>query len=184
MVSRASSPKTGFYLFYLGWVHQCCVLLCWLKHLQSSSIRFEPNSGGWSPISRSTFFRARYHSQYKQCICCNAPGCEIFQDTCYRQAWNIHLHRQHVEYWHNCSWVSSPGNWQDCRLIPHSNCSKGVRPEGIQVLFADERTAIGGPIAGDLNGDAHADLYLQLAPDSEQKSWLQTFVKGRGYVKF
>ena len=57
-------------------------------------------------------------------------------------------------------------------------------PKGFRFYFADERTPNGGPIADELNGDAHADLYLQLATDSEQKSWLQTFVKGQGYVKF
>jgi hypothetical protein len=34
------------------------------------------------------------------------------------------------------------------------------------------------------NGEAHASLYLDLAKDPEQRPWLQTFVKGTGYVDF
>lgn len=35
-----------------------------------------------------------------------------------------------------------------------------------------------------LSGPAHAEQYLQLAKDPEQKPWLQTFVEGQGYVEF
>lgn len=34
------------------------------------------------------------------------------------------------------------------------------------------------------NGAAHAALYLDLAQDSTQRHWLQTFVAGKGYKKF
>lgn len=35
-----------------------------------------------------------------------------------------------------------------------------------------------------LSGEAHADLYLELAKDPKQRPWEQTFVKDKGYVKF
>jgi hypothetical protein len=35
-----------------------------------------------------------------------------------------------------------------------------------------------------VDGQAHADLYLKLAEGKTQGPWLQTFVKGSGYVDF
>ncbi|KAI2625673.1 NAD(P)-binding protein [Hypoxylon sp. NC1633] len=50
--------------------------------------------------------------------------------------------------------------------------------------YADERLADGIYIGRHLNGDAHADNYLELAKDPKQRDWNYTFVKGKGYVKF
>ncbi|KAI1494072.1 putative short chain type dehydrogenase [Biscogniauxia mediterranea] len=50
--------------------------------------------------------------------------------------------------------------------------------------YGDERHADGTPMIGDLSGKAHADQYLELAKDAAQRPWQQTFVAGKGYVKF
>lgn len=36
----------------------------------------------------------------------------------------------------------------------------------------------------DLNGDAHGEVYLELAKDPKQRAWDYVFVKGKGYVEF
>ncbi|KAI1640670.1 putative short chain type dehydrogenase [Biscogniauxia mediterranea] len=50
--------------------------------------------------------------------------------------------------------------------------------------YGDERHADGSNMSSDLSGKAHADLYLELAKDPAQRPWQQTFVAGKGYVKF
>ncbi|KAI5918847.1 putative short chain type dehydrogenase [Camillea tinctor] len=50
--------------------------------------------------------------------------------------------------------------------------------------YGDERRADGSPMTQGLGGKAHADLYLDLAKDPAQRPWQQTFVAGKGYVKF
>lgn len=50
--------------------------------------------------------------------------------------------------------------------------------------YADERTAEGKPVYNDIDGDAHATHFLQLAEGKSQQPWLQTFAKGVGYKKF
>ena len=35
-----------------------------------------------------------------------------------------------------------------------------------------------------VDGDAHAEFYYKLANESKPLGWHQTFVKGKGYVKF
>lgn len=50
--------------------------------------------------------------------------------------------------------------------------------------YADERTATGDPVYGDIDGNAHGEFFLQLAEKKEQGPWEATFVKGKGYVKF
>ena len=50
--------------------------------------------------------------------------------------------------------------------------------------YADERTAEGGAMYGDIGGDAHAKFFLQLAQKEVRVPWHATFVKGKGYVKF
>ena len=37
---------------------------------------------------------------------------------------------------------------------------------------------------GDINGDAHGEMYTELAEGTTQGPWSQTFVKGVGYKKF
>ena len=50
--------------------------------------------------------------------------------------------------------------------------------------YCDQRLADGKPMLTGLSGEAHGKLYLELAQDPEQRPWLQTFVKDKGYVEF
>lgn len=50
--------------------------------------------------------------------------------------------------------------------------------------YADERTAQGDAAGTNVDGEAHADFYYELAGKVEPATYLQTFVKGQGYVKF
>lgn len=49
--------------------------------------------------------------------------------------------------------------------------------------YADERKA-DGTITPQIDGEAHAEFYAQLAEGESQGPWQQTFVKGSGYQKF
>lgn len=51
-------------------------------------------------------------------------------------------------------------------------------------FYADERNADGSQKGMQLDGDAHADFFAQLANGEGEVPWHATFVKGRGYVKF
>ncbi|KAI4859008.1 NAD(P)-binding protein [Hypoxylon rubiginosum] len=50
--------------------------------------------------------------------------------------------------------------------------------------YADERHENGVYMTTDLNGDAHGEVYLELAKDPKQRAWDYVFVKGKGYVEF
>ena len=50
--------------------------------------------------------------------------------------------------------------------------------------YADQRKADGSAAYFDLDGEAHAKLYVQLADGESQGPWQQTFVKGVGYKHF
>ena len=50
--------------------------------------------------------------------------------------------------------------------------------------YADQRKIDGAAVYNDLDGDAHAELYIGLAEGKEQGPWQQTFVKGVGYKDF
>jgi len=47
-----------------------------------------------------------------------------------------------------------------------------------------ERTPEGNPTGTNIDGDAHAKFYYELANKVEQGEYVQTFVKGKAYVKF
>ena len=64
--------------------------------------------------------------------------------------------------------------------LPQSAC---VRLTQERFYYADERKADGAPKYG-IDGDAHADLFWELAQAETQGQWHQTFVKGVGYKKF
>lgn len=51
-------------------------------------------------------------------------------------------------------------------------------------FYADERQADGSIKGMQIDGDAHADFYAQLASGEGEVPWHATFVKGQGYVKF
>ena len=59
-----------------------------------------------------------------------------------------------------------------------------MRLTGIRFYYADERKADGSPAYFDISGEAHAELYVQLAESKSQGPWQQTFVKGTGYKHF
>ncbi|KFY33733.1 hypothetical protein V494_07367 [Pseudogymnoascus sp. VKM F-4513 (FW-928)] len=67
--------------------------------------------------------------------------------------------------------------------IIHS-ASQAYADQGFKFYYSDERKADGAPAYGDIDGEAHAELYLQLAEGKSQGPWLQTFVKGVGYKQF
>ncbi|KAF2490144.1 hypothetical protein BU16DRAFT_597825 [Lophium mytilinum] len=49
---------------------------------------------------------------------------------------------------------------------------------------ADERTKEGFSVMSQIDGEAHAEYYAELARSKEQGPWNATFVKGKGYVDF
>ncbi|KAF2640331.1 hypothetical protein P280DRAFT_470015 [Massarina eburnea CBS 473.64] len=58
------------------------------------------------------------------------------------------------------------------------------KEKGFKFYYADERKADGSSGGKDIDGDAHAELYIELAEGKTQGPWQQTFVKGKGYIKF
>jgi len=62
--------------------------------------------------------------------------------------------------------------------------SHGYKEKGHKFYYADERTSDGNPVGSQIDGEAHAELYMDLVKHKEQRPWLQTFVKGKGYVDF
>lgn len=51
-------------------------------------------------------------------------------------------------------------------------------------FYADERNQDGAQKGMDLDGDAHADFYAELAKQERHFPSQAPFVKGQGYVKF
>jgi hypothetical protein len=51
-------------------------------------------------------------------------------------------------------------------------------------FYADERNADGSQKGMQLDGDAHAEFFAQLANGEGEVPWHATFVKGQGYAKF
>ncbi|KAK8040752.1 hypothetical protein PG994_013759 [Apiospora phragmitis] len=62
--------------------------------------------------------------------------------------------------------------------------AEAYKDKGFKFYYADERKPDGTPMYGAINGDAHADYYMELAEEAAQGPWAQTFVKGVGYTKF
>jgi hypothetical protein len=61
--------------------------------------------------------------------------------------------------------------------------SKGLTLSNLRFYYADERKPNGG-YAIPVSGEAAGEFYPELAEGTEQGPWEQTFVKGKGYVKF
>ncbi|KAF3932581.1 hypothetical protein ABW20_dc0106827 [Dactylellina cionopaga] len=57
-------------------------------------------------------------------------------------------------------------------------------PQGLRFFYADERNKDGSIKGMALDGDAHAEFYIQLAKQDDHVPWHATFVKDQGYVKF
>ncbi|KAL6714386.1 hypothetical protein ACLMJK_007809 [Lecanora helva] len=64
------------------------------------------------------------------------------------------------------------------------NAASAYADQGYKFYYADERKADGSPALMDIDGEAHAELYVQLAESKSQGPWQQTFVKGIGYKSF
>jgi len=58
------------------------------------------------------------------------------------------------------------------------------KEKGYKFYYADERTPEGGAVYSQIDGDAHAKLYVELSEGESQGPWQQTFVKGIGYKAF
>ncbi|RAO73012.1 uncharacterized protein BHQ10_009024 [Talaromyces amestolkiae] len=76
------------------------------------------------------------------------------------------------------------GKSATAHLIKAAAASETYRQAGYTFYYVDERTSGGQPVGNKVDGAAHADLYFELASDENQREWKQTFVKGKGYVKF
>ncbi|KAI0836713.1 NAD(P)-binding protein [Hypoxylon sp. FL0890] len=50
--------------------------------------------------------------------------------------------------------------------------------------YVDQRREDGHYVTSELDGRAHAELFIGLAKDPKQGPWDHTFVKGKGYVEF
>ncbi|RDL40075.1 Uncharacterized protein BP5553_00054 [Venustampulla echinocandica] len=61
---------------------------------------------------------------------------------------------------------------------------KTYEKDGFRFYFADQRHEDASPMYTGLDGQAHAENYLELAEKAEQGPWEHTFVKGKGYVDF
>ncbi|KAJ4369762.1 Short chain dehydrogenase/reductase dmxR12 [Neocucurbitaria cava] len=56
--------------------------------------------------------------------------------------------------------------------------------KGYKFYYADERLPDGKLGGRGISGQAHGEFYLHLAQGETQGPWLQTFVKGKGYIEF
>ncbi|CAI6342064.1 unnamed protein product [Periconia digitata] len=65
-----------------------------------------------------------------------------------------------------------------------ASAAQAYGPKGYKFYYADERQPNGKLGGRGISGEAHAKLFKQLAEDEAQGPWLQTFVSGKGYVKF
>ena len=50
--------------------------------------------------------------------------------------------------------------------------------------YADERLPDGRPAGEGVDGEAHADMYWELAHEAKQSKWLVTFTKGMGRKEY
>ncbi|ETN43379.1 uncharacterized protein HMPREF1541_02538 [Cyphellophora europaea CBS 101466] len=62
--------------------------------------------------------------------------------------------------------------------------SLAYRKQGYKFYYVDERNEDGTVAGRKIDGDAHAQFFWQLAQDPQQREWLATFVKGKGYKAF
>ncbi|MCJ1339264.1 hypothetical protein MMC09_004553 [Bachmanniomyces sp. S44760] len=63
------------------------------------------------------------------------------------------------------------------------SAATAYKDQGFKFYYGDERKA-DGSAAFSVNGEAHGELYVQLAEGKSQGPWQQTFVKGTGYKHF
>ena len=80
---------------------------------------------------------------------------------------------------------SAAGAYQDRGFKyahPHYLVSKQLTI--YRFYYADQRKADGKAVYSAIDGDAHAELFLELAEGKLQGPWQQTFVSGTGYKDF
>ncbi|MCJ1444006.1 MAG: hypothetical protein MMC23_004506 [Stictis urceolatum] len=90
------------------------------------------------------------------------------------------------------------GNMQNTLLYPESHslgvgknasayfiemASHAYGPKGYKFYYVDERNEAGESVMGDIDGEAHGEVFLELSRMPEQGAWDWTFVKGKGYVR-
>ena len=64
------------------------------------------------------------------------------------------------------------------------NCSFAKLLGYCSFYYADERNADGSLKGMAIDGEAHADFYLELAKQESNIPWHATFVKDQSYVEF
>lgn len=64
------------------------------------------------------------------------------------------------------------------------SAAAAYKDRGYKFYYGDQRKADGAAVYDDVDGDAHAKLYLELAEGKVQGPWQQTFVSGEGYRDF
>ncbi|KAK8035570.1 hypothetical protein PG993_010565 [Apiospora rasikravindrae] len=62
--------------------------------------------------------------------------------------------------------------------------AEAYKDKGFKFYYADERKADGSPVYNAIDGEAHGEMYTELAKGATQGPWSQTFVKGVSYKKF
>ncbi|MCJ1424705.1 hypothetical protein MMC29_002593 [Sticta canariensis] len=64
------------------------------------------------------------------------------------------------------------------------SAAAAYKDRGYKFYYGDQRKADGAAVYNDIDGDAHAKLYVELAEGKTQGPWQQTFVPGIGYKSF
>ena len=60
-----------------------------------------------------------------------------------------------------------------------------IDAKSARFYYADERKSPDGRPAGeDIDGEAHAEMYWELAKGGRQEDWLVTFTKEKGRVEY
>lgn len=90
-------------------------------------------------------------------------------------------------------WTRATGTFETQLSVPRSesveicdikNDLSADKHSAFRFYYADERTPEGNPTGTNVDGNAHAEFYYKLANKKEQGEYIQTFVKGKGYVRF
>ncbi|KAK6071486.1 short-chain dehydrogenase [Seiridium cupressi] len=80
---------------------------------------------------------------------------------------NIHLHGEHTEH-HDHNPASEPRRWEISNGAHDKSAASAYAERGFKFYYADERKTDGSPAYFDVDGDAHATHYVQLAEAREQ----------------
>ena len=90
--------------------------------------------------------------------------------------------------WGECVWEEqgiSVRHVISFRLIRREAKKSDIDVRANRFYYADQRDSRDGrPVGQDLDGDAHAEMYWQLARKGRQENWLVTFTKEQGRVTY